>query len=300
MEKNRVDDALHKITVLIVDDHPVFRQGLRNLFATEEDIKVVAEGGSGEQALELVQIFEPDVLLLDINLPGINGLQVTSRLKAEHSSTAVVLLTAYDDMEQVLHAMRSGGAAYCPKDIEPEDLVEIVRMAARGFYVVGSRVFDEEGIKNWLDAGVEAATGPYMVDPGEHFVPLSPREMEILQFVTQGRSNKEIAQLLGISHQTVKNHMTSILKKLDVRDRTQAAVPGGRDNFIRNQGIRRRSAAGSFAHGTVSSGGIARRRGITHRTSRRHDSQFHPGGGQSREGTVGFADSAFSRPRGCR
>ncbi len=233
MEKNRVDDALHKITVLIVDDHPVFRQGLRNLFATEEDIKVVAEGGSGEQALELVQIFEPDVLLLDINLPGINGLQVTSRLKAEHSSTAVVLLTAYDDMEQVLHAMRSGGAAYCPKDIEPEDLVEIVRMAARGFYVVGSRVFDEEGIKNWLDAGVEAATGPYMVDPGEHFVPLSPREMEILQFVTQGRSNKEIAQLLGISHQTVKNHMTSILKKLDVRDRTQAAVYALRRGWVR-------------------------------------------------------------------
>jgi DNA-binding NarL/FixJ family response regulator len=129
--------------------------------------------------------------------------------------------------------MRSGGAAYCPKDIEPEDLVEIVRMAARGFYVVGSRVFDEEGLKNWLDAGVEAATGPYMVDPGEHFVPLSPREMEILQYVTQGRSNKEIAQLLGISHQTVKNHMTSILKKLDVRDRTQAAVYALRRGWVR-------------------------------------------------------------------
>jgi DNA-binding NarL/FixJ family response regulator len=233
MDDNQAHNALRKITLLIVDDHPVFRQGLRNLFATEEDIHVVAEGASGEQALQLVQTHEPDVLLLDINLPGINGLQVTSRLKAEHSSTAVVLLTAYDDMEQVLHAMRSGGAAYCPKDIEPEILVEVVRKAARGYFVVGNQVFDEEGLRSWLDAGVEAATGPYMVDPNEHFVPLSPREMEILQFVTQGKSNKEIAQSLGISHQTVKNHMTSILKKLDVRDRTQAAVYALRRGWVR-------------------------------------------------------------------
>jgi DNA-binding NarL/FixJ family response regulator len=98
---------------------------------------------------------------------------------------------------------------------------------------VGELVFDSEELKTWLDAGVEAATGPYMVDPSEHFVPLSPREMEILQFVTQGKSNKEIAQTLGISHQTVKNHMTSILKKLDVRDRTQAAVYALRRGWVR-------------------------------------------------------------------
>lgn len=223
--------------IVLVDDHPVFRQGLRNLFITEEDIEVVAEGADGEQALQLVHTLQPDVLLLDINLPGMNGLQVTSRLKADHSPTAVVLLTAYDDMEQVLHAMRSGGSAYCPKDIEPELLIEVVRKVARGFYVVGDQVFDVNGLKEWLDAGVEAATGPYMVDPSEHFVPLSPREMEILQFVTQGKSNKEIAQALGISHQTVKNHMTSILKKLDVRDRTQAAVYALRRGWVRAQDV---------------------------------------------------------------
>jgi len=233
MEDYQAQTARQEIRLLIVDDHPVFRQGLRNIFATEDDIQVVAEGASGEQALHLVHELQPDVLLLDINLPGINGLQVTSRLKAEHSPTAIVLLTAYDDIEQVLHAMRSGGAAYCPKDIEPELLIDVVRKAARGYYIIGNRVFDKEGLKNWLDAGVEAATGPYMVDPGEHFVPLSPREMEILQFVTQGKSNKEIAASLGISHQTVKNHMTSILKKLDVRDRTQAAVYALRRGWVR-------------------------------------------------------------------
>jgi len=234
-----VQDQAHKagrsIRLLIIDDHPVFRQGLRDIFDVEDDIEVVAEGNSGELALQLVHRLQPDVLLLDINLPGINGLQVTSRLKSEHSTTAIVLLTAYDDMEQVLHAMRSGGAAYCPKDVEPEPLVEVVRNVARGYYVVGHQMFDQDGLQAWLDAGVEAVTGPYMVDPGEHFIPLSPREMEILRYVTQGKSNKEIAQLLGISHQTVKNHMTSILKKLDVRDRTQAAVYALRRGWVRTE-----------------------------------------------------------------
>lgn len=233
MIENQANKAGQVIRLLLIDDHPVFRQGLHNIFAAEDDIEVIAEAESGEEALQLVHRLQPDVLVLDINLPGINGLQVTSRLKADHVSTAIVLLTAYDDMEQVLHAMRSGGAAYCPKDIEPEKLVAIVRKVANGYYVVGQQEFDREGLQSWLNAGVEAVTGPYVIDPGEHFVPLSPREMEILRYVTQGKSNKEIAQLLGISHQTVKNHMTSILKKLDVRDRTQAAVYALRRGWVR-------------------------------------------------------------------
>jgi len=234
MDENQAHTAPGKIRLVIIDDHPVFRQGLQNLFAVEDDIEVAAAAGSGEEALELVEALRPDVLLLDINLPGINGLQVTSRLKAGHSPTAIVLLTAYDDMEQVLHAMRSGGAAYCPKDIQPEILLEVVRKVAQGYYVVGGYTLSAEELHDWLDRGVEMLTRPYMVDPGEHFVPLSPREMEILQFVTQGRSNKEIAQTLDISHQTVKNHMTSILKKLDVRDRTQAAVYALRRGWVRS------------------------------------------------------------------
>ncbi len=233
METHQAQDQRPKITLVIVDDHPVFRQGLRNLFSTESDIELIGEGGSGEQALELVRDLQPDVLLLDINLPGINGLQVTNRLKVERTSTVIVLLTAYDDTEQVLHAMRSGASAYCPKDIEPEVLIDIVHRVVNGYFVVANRMFDSEELKEWLDAGVEAVTGPYMIDPGEHFVPLSPREMEILQYVTQGKSNKEIAQSLGISHQTVKNHMTSILKKLDVRDRTQAAVYALQRGWVR-------------------------------------------------------------------
>ena len=227
--------ALDKITVLIVDDHPFFREGLTKIFALQDDMEVIGEEDDGEKALYLARELQPDVVILDINLPSLNGLQVTRQLKADRTGIAVVTLTAYHDQEQVLHAMRAGASAYYPKDVEPSTLVDVVRRVVQGYYIVGDQVFDEAGLRAWLDAGVEAATGPYMVDPGEHFVPLSPREMEILQFVTRGMSNKQIALELGISHQTVKNHMTSILKKLDVEDRTQAAVYALRRGWVRMQ-----------------------------------------------------------------
>ncbi len=227
------DNDLNKITVLIVDDHPLFRKGLLNVLDMEDDIEVLGECDDGKVGLDMARSLQPDVILLDINLPSMNGLQVTHLLKADRINSHVILLTAYDDQEQVLHAMRAGASAYCSKDVTPSTLVDVVRQVAEGRYVVRNQVFDERGVQEWLNAGVEAATGPYMVDPGEHFVPLSPREMEILQFVTRGMSNKEIAFSLGISHQTVKNHMTSILRKLDVEDRTQAAVYALRRGWVR-------------------------------------------------------------------
>lgn len=235
MAEQRQADAPDKITVLIVDDHPLFREGLSKVFSLEDDIKVIGEEADGEKALHLVCDLQPNVLVIDINIPSMNGLQVTRQLKADRIDCAVIMLTAYHDQEQVLHAMRAGASAYFPKDVEPGRLVEVVRQVMQGFYVIGDQLFDEAGLHTWLDAGVEAATGPYMVDPGEHFVPLSPREMEILQFVTRGMSNKQIALELGISHQTVKNHMTAILKKLDVEDRTQAAVYALRRGWVRMQ-----------------------------------------------------------------
>ncbi len=226
-------DNLHKINVLIVDDHPIMREGLRKLLQEEPDIMVVAEAGTGQQALDIARDLQPDVVLLDINLPNLNGIQVTSKLKAERTGIAVVLLTAYDDEEQVLHAMRAGASAYCPKDIEPERLMNVIRQVARGNYMIAGKVYNERGVQDWLNSKVEALSGPYMVDNGEHFVPLSPREMQILRCVTRGLSNKEIASELGISHQTVKNHMTSILDKLNVDDRTQAAVYALQRGWVR-------------------------------------------------------------------
>lgn len=221
------------ISVLIVDDHPLFRDGLQKALELEDDIEVIGQCADGEQALQVAARLQPSVVLLDINLPSINGIQVARQLKAERSGIAVVVLTAYHDAQQVLHAMRAGASAYCPKDIMPDDLIEVIRAAARGYYIVGTRKMDAQEIQAWISTNVEALSGPYTVDPDEHYIPLSPRELEILEFVTNGMSNKEIASRLGISQQTVKNHMTSILKKLNVQDRTQAAVTALRHGWVR-------------------------------------------------------------------
>jgi DNA-binding NarL/FixJ family response regulator len=227
--------ASNHISVLIVDDHPLFRDGLRMALELQDDISVLGQCSDGEEALRVAEESKPDVVLLDINLPSMNGLQVTKLLTSEHSDVAVIVLTAYHDEEQVLHAMRAGASAYCPKDITPEELVEIIRLVASGSYIVGHEQMDSDALQDWINQHVEAATGPYMLDANEHYLPLSPREMEILQFVTHGLSNKEIASHLRISQQTVKNHMTSILKKLNVQDRTQAAVTALRRGWVRIQ-----------------------------------------------------------------
>lgn len=223
------------ISVVIVDDHPMFRDGLNTALSFENDIRVIGQSEDGEDALRTVRRLQPDVVLLDINLPLMNGLQVARQLKAERSNIAIIVLTAYHDAQQVLHAMRAGASAYCPKDITPDDLIEIIRDVSRGQYVVGGERMDERAIESWMQSSIEAMSGPYIIDAEEHYIPLSPREMEILQFVTNGLSNKEIAVKLRISQQTVKNHMTSILKKLNVEDRTQAAVNALRRGWVRLQ-----------------------------------------------------------------
>ena len=221
------------ISVLIVDDHPLFREGLQKALELEDDLEIVGQCADGEQALQAAANLQPNVVLLDINLPSINGLQVARHLKAERSGTAVVFLTAYHDDQQVLHAMRAGASAYCPKDIMADDLIDIIRDVAQGYYVIGRQRMSGSELQSWISENVEAISGPYIVDPDEHYIPLSPRELEILQFVTNGLSNKEIAIRLRISQQTVKNHMTSILKKLNVQDRTQAAVTALRHGWVR-------------------------------------------------------------------
>lgn len=223
------------VSVLIVDDHPMFLDGLRMALELEDDIHVLGQCTDGEDALREASAQKPDVVLLDINLPSMNGLQVTRMLKTERDDIAVIVLTAYHDSEQVLHAMRAGASAYCAKDITPKALVEMIREVANGYYIVGTERMDSQMLQTWINLNVEAITGPYIIDPNEHYLPLSPREMEILQFVTHGLSNKEIASRLRISQQTVKNHMTSILKKLNVQDRTQAAVTALRHGWVRIQ-----------------------------------------------------------------
>jgi DNA-binding NarL/FixJ family response regulator len=227
-EDKPAEAASRPITLLIVDDHPLMRGGLRKLIELEADMSVVAEAGNGEDALQLAQRWQPDVVLLDINLPTLNGLEVTARLKALYRHIAVVLLTAHDDTEQVLYAMQVGASAYCSKSVEADRLFKIIREASRGNYIIGERVYTPDELRTWLEAQRENA-----LEEGERPQPLSPREMEILRCVTRGLHNKAIAQELGISHQTVRNHITSILTKLNVRGRTQAAVYALKRGWVR-------------------------------------------------------------------
>jgi DNA-binding NarL/FixJ family response regulator len=222
------------ISVMIVDDHPVFRQGLRRILEAQKDMEVVAEVDDGAEALRVAQEIAPRVIIMDISLPSMNGLQVTRQIKDELPGVAVVMLTAYHDDEQLFRALRAGAAAYYPKDVTPHKLTEAVRQVSQGNYVVDDTVLNKPQFAAWVSKEFERMDTGWGA-PDELFMPLSPREMEILQLITRGMSNKEIAKELGISHQTVKNHMTSILRKLSVNDRTQAAVYALRHGWVRLQ-----------------------------------------------------------------
>lgn len=223
-----------KISVMIVDDHPLFRQGLRRVIEAEDDMEVIIEVGDGEEALRLAQKMVPDVIMMDLNIPTMNGLQVTRSLKASLPNIGVIMLTAYHDDEQIFHAIKAGAGAYYPKDVTPRKLIEAIRQVSQGNYVIDDNVLAKSQVASWLLKQFEqiSAVGG---SPEDLFVPLSSREMEILQLIARGYSNKEIAHELGISRQTVKNHMTSILRKLSVNDRTQAALYALRRGWIRLQ-----------------------------------------------------------------
>lgn len=227
-----------QVKLLIVDDHPLFRQGLCDVLETDPQLKVVGEAADGEVAIEKAFEVNPDVILMDINLPTINGLQVTRKIKAQLPEMKIIMITGYDDAEQVFHALRAGASAYCPKDITPEALIKIIYNVRDGKYYVDEKTMTYDELMTWVEQKIGRFNGPLVSDTEDLFVPLSPREMEILEHVTKGLSNKEIAYKLGISHQTVKNHMTAILRKLRVDDRTQAAVYALRHGWVRLEGTR--------------------------------------------------------------
>ncbi|MBI5033924.1 MAG: response regulator transcription factor [Chloroflexi bacterium] len=231
-------NAVPQIRVMIVDDHPLFRAGLRRVVEMEEDLQIVGEAINGQEALDKARELNPQVILLDINLPILNGLQVARELTASNHEIAIIILTAYHDDEQMLHAIRAGASAYFPKDVDAQELIKAIHQASQGNYVLNDAVLAKPQVATWLLNQFEQMQVTGSENSEFAFQPLSTREMEILACITRGQSNKEIAQQLGISRQTVKNHMTSILRKLAVNDRTQAAVYALRRGWIRLQDAR--------------------------------------------------------------
>jgi DNA-binding NarL/FixJ family response regulator len=223
---------VNRIQILVVDDHPLFRRGIRWSLENEHDLLVVGEASDGISAVQQVDLLVPDVVLIDINMPQMSGLEVTRVIKRRHPQTGIIILTMHEDDEQLFHAIRVGAAAYATKDVEAEELIRLIRKVARGEYLinenvlsrpfVASRVLDQFRELSQIDTVSQSV-----------FSPLTPREVEILDCVAQGNSNKEIARILNISDQTVKNHITSILRKLAVNDRTQAVIYALRHGWIK-------------------------------------------------------------------
>ncbi|HET8629057.1 MAG TPA: response regulator transcription factor [Thermomicrobiales bacterium] len=223
---------MNRIRLLIVDDHPLFRQGVRWTIEAQPDMEVVGEVADGQAAIQQADILMPDLVLCDINLPGMNGLEVTRILKRRYPNMAIIMLTLHEDDEQLFNAIRVGASAYAIKDIASSDLVSLIRRVGRGEYLINENVLSRPFVASKvLDQFRELATMDEASDTV--FSPLTPREVEILDCVARGNSNKEIARLLSISDQTVKNHITSILRKLAVNDRTQAVIYALRHGWIK-------------------------------------------------------------------
>lgn len=223
---------MQRIQVLVVDDHPLFRRGIVWSLESENDIEVVGEASDGQEAMQMADNLALDVMILDINLPEVNGIEVARIVKRRNPRVGVVMVTMHEDDEQLFNAIRVGAAAYCTKDVDPEQVVGIVRRVARGEYLINENVLSHPFVASRvLDQFRELARIDQASD--SVFSPLTPREVEILDCVARGNSNKEIASILGISDQTVKNHITSILRKLQVNDRTQAVIYALRHGWIK-------------------------------------------------------------------
>ncbi len=222
---------MDRIRVLIVDDHPIFRRGLAGVLCAEPDLVVVGEAATGEEAVERAIALRPDVVICDVQLPAMSGVEVTRRLKVHLPDVPVVLLSSFEDEDQLFEAARVGAAGYFLKDVEPEALVEGVRRAAGGEILLDERAIGRPAVASRVLREFRRLDGEERgIEP--LLVPISAREMEILELIAQGMSNKQIAQALVLSDQTVKNHITSILRKLAVNDRTQAVVFALRQGWI--------------------------------------------------------------------
>lgn len=203
------------VRVLLVDDQALFREALATLLATHDGIDVAGEAGNGEEALGQVAAVRPDVVLMDLRMPVLDGVSATRRLRQEHPDVQVIALTTFDDDEDVFAALRAGAVGYLLKDVSSARLIEAVLAAARGESVLQPSV-----------AAKVVARFAQLPEPRPQplVVPLSEREEEVLRLLADGRSNREIAASLFLAEGTVKNHVTNLLGKLGARDRTQAAL----------------------------------------------------------------------------
>ncbi len=211
---------IKKIKLLIVDDQELFREGLQTLLSVQRDFEVVNQVNSGEEAILSTTKHSPDVILMDLRMPGIGGVEATRRILQQHPGIKVIVLTTFDEDDLVFNALHAGAVGYLLKDVSPEKLFEAIRSAHKGeYYLLPS-------ITAKVMAEFTRLPRTPKIEISDQIENLSRREVEILKMVATGMSNKEIASSLVIAEGTVKNHLTSIFNKLDARDRMHAVLIG--------------------------------------------------------------------------
>jgi two-component system, NarL family, response regulator LiaR len=208
------------IRVLIADDHAVVRHGLRAFLEVQDDIEVVGDAADGEEAISLTQRLGPDVVVMDLVMPRVDGIEAIRQIRAAPSAAKVIVLTSFADDQKVFAAVRAGAAGYLLKDVQPRDLAEAIRTVMRGEALLNPAV----AAKLMQEFAQEARPAASQS--------LTEREMDVLRLIARGRSNKEIALDLGVAEKTVKTHVSSILGKLQLADRTQAALYAVRERLV--------------------------------------------------------------------
>ncbi|MFB5661011.1 response regulator [Alteribacillus sp. HJP-4] len=234
--KERLQES---IKLVLIDDHQLFREGVKRILDMEDKFDVVAEGDDGEEALRLVEENDPDVVLMDINMPGVNGVEATRTLVEHYPGVKVLILSIHDDESYVTHVLKTGAAGYLLKEMDADALIEAVKVVGSGGAYIHPKV-----THNLINEYRRLATGDEAVDSSaeigykevEYRKPLhilTRRECEVLQLMTDGYSNRMIGESLYISEKTVKNHVSNILQKMNVNDRTQAVVESIKKGWVK-------------------------------------------------------------------
>ncbi|ALA70086.1 MULTISPECIES: response regulator [Geobacillus] len=220
-----------KTRIAIIDDHQLFREGIKRILEFEGDFEVVAEGSDGSEALSIVETYRPDLVLMDINMPDINGVEATKQLIEAYPDTKVVVLSIHDDENYVMRALQTGATGYLLKEMDADTLIEAVRIVAEGGSYLHPKV-THNLIREYRRLTTEKGGAVVKQEVRRPLHLLTRRECEVLQLLADGKSNRAIGEALYISEKTVKNHVSSILQKLNVNDRTQAVVVAIKNGWV--------------------------------------------------------------------
>ncbi|RFU66855.1 response regulator transcription factor [Bacillus sp. V59.32b] len=223
-----------RTNIVIIDDHQLFREGVKRILDFESSFQVVAEGDDGSEAMDLVEQNNPDVVIMDINMPNINGVEATKMLVDRHPETKVIILSIHDDENYVQHALKTGASGYLLKEMDADALIEAVKVVADGGSYLHPRV-THNLVREYRRLATDENSGGDSLQTPEIRRPLhllTRRECEVLQLLADGKSNRGIGDALYISEKTVKNHVSNILQKMNVNDRTQAVVLAIKNGWV--------------------------------------------------------------------